>query len=65
MQWAKMLGRVFSVDLERCPACGGEFKLVAAIIDGADIVKSLTHLELPARAPPRGIAQGEARLECA
>jgi len=53
MGWARLLKRVFDIDLERCPQCGGDLKIIAAIEEPAVIVKILTHLGLPARAPPR------------
>ena len=48
---------VLDIDLEHCPQCGGEFKIIAAIEEPAVIVRILTHLGLPARAPPRSPAQ--------
>jgi len=39
------------LDLEHCPQCGGELKIIAAIEEPAVIVRILTHLGLPARAP--------------
>ena len=48
---------MFAVDLEHCPLCGGEFKIIAAIEEPAVIVRILTHLGLSARAPPRSPAQ--------
>jgi len=51
--WARLLKRVFEIDPEHCPHCGGEFRIIAAIEGPAVIVKILTHLGLPARAPPR------------
>jgi hypothetical protein len=50
MGWARLLKRVFDLDLEHCPQCGGEFKIIAAIEEPAVIVRILTHLGLPARA---------------
>jgi hypothetical protein len=41
---------VFDIDLEHCPQCGGDFKIIAAIEEPAVIVKILMHLGLPARA---------------
>ena len=55
--WARLLKRVFDLDLEHCPQCGGEFKIIAAIEEPAVIVRILTHLGLPARAPPRSPAR--------
>jgi hypothetical protein len=53
MGWARLLKRLFDIDLEHCPQCGGDLKIIAAIEEPAVIVKILTHLGLPARAPPR------------
>ena len=53
MSWARLLKRVFDIDIEHCPNCGGELKIIAAIEDPAVIVRILSHLGLPARAPPR------------
>ncbi len=57
MSWARLLKRVFGIDLEHCPNCGGALKIVAAIEDPLVIAKILTHLNLPARAPPRSPAR--------
>ena len=57
MSWARLLKRVFEFDLEHCPQCGGEFRIIAAIEEPAVIVRILTHLGLPARAPPRSPAR--------
>jgi hypothetical protein len=58
--WVKLLKRVFDLDLEHCPNCGGELKIIAAILEQPVIEKSLTHLGLQARAPPRAPARGQA-----
>jgi hypothetical protein len=42
--WAKLLKRVFALDLEHCPNCGGELKIIAAILQTPVIEKILTHL---------------------
>ncbi len=55
--WARLLKRVFDLDLEHCPQCVGDMKIIAAIEEPAVIVKILTHLGLPARAPPRAPAR--------
>ena len=52
MTWARLLKRVFDIDIERC-ACGGKLKLVAVIEEPAVIEKKLTHLGLAAQPPPR------------
>ena len=34
LSWAKLLKRVFEIDMEHCPNCGGELKIIAAILWG-------------------------------
>jgi hypothetical protein len=53
------LKRVFNLDLEHCPNCGGELKLIGAILERPAIQKILKHLGLEARAPPRAPARGQ------
>jgi hypothetical protein len=65
LSWARLLKRVFAIDLEQCPNCGGELKIIAAIIDAPVIERILTHLGLCARAPPRSPAQAPALLHAA
>ena len=57
---ARLLKRVFDLDLEHCPNCGGELKIIAPILEQPVIEKILTHLGLQARAPPRAPARGQA-----
>jgi len=52
MSWARLLKRVFDIDVERC-ACGGKLKIIAAIEAPALIERILTHLGLSAQPPPR------------
>ena len=59
LSWARLLKRVFELDLEHCPNCGGELKIIAAILEQTVIEKILTHLGLQARAPPRSPARGQ------
>jgi hypothetical protein len=61
MSWATLLKRVFEIDLEHCPNCGGELKIIAAILEQPVIEKVLTHLGLQARALPRSPARGSQR----
>ena len=63
MTWAQRLRRVFNIDIETCPACGGSVGIVACIEDPEVIGKILAHLEgkspgpettrPPSRGPPQ------------
>ena len=50
MSWAQLLARTFGIDTSHC-VCGGELKIVAAILDASVIRKILTHLGLPHKPP--------------
>ncbi len=55
--WARLLERLFDIDLRRCPNCGaGELKIIAATLRRAAIEKILTPLESDPRPPPRARA---------
>jgi hypothetical protein len=45
--------------LEHCPNCGGELKIIAAILEAPVIERILNHPGLQARAPPRVPARGQ------
>ena len=60
LSWGKLLKRVFDLDLDHCPNCGGELKIIAAILKQPVIEKILSHLGLQARTPPRSPARGQA-----
>ena len=57
ISWAPLLKRVFEIDIEHCPHCGGNMKIIAAILERTAITKILNHLGLPAREPPRSPAK--------
>ena len=64
LSWAKLLKRVFDIDMGHCPNCGGELKIIAAILEQPVIEKILTHLGLQAdcgrrSAPASGLAPQE------
>ena len=60
MTWTQRLKRVFAIDIETCPVCGGKLRVIACIEDPEVIARILDHLrqrdgtELPQqpRAPP-------------
>ena len=53
ISWARLLKRVFDIDMEICPNCGGQIKVIAAIEDPPVIRNILTHLGLSPHPPPR------------
>jgi hypothetical protein len=51
--WARLLQRVFDVDMARCPSCQhGTLRLIAVITQGEVIRKILRHLKRAADPPP-------------
>ncbi|NDY96260.1 transposase, partial [Wenzhouxiangella limi] len=44
MRWAKRLKRVFQIDVETCPNCGGTVQVIACIEDQPVIERILNHL---------------------
>ncbi len=65
MSWARLLKRVFDIDVEHRTHCGGNLKIIAAIEDPSVITKILAHLGLPTRAPHRAPARSFDLLETA
>jgi hypothetical protein len=65
ISWARLLKRVFAIDMEHCPQCGGSLTIIAAIVDPTVIAKILSHLGLSARAPPRSPARHFALIQTA
>jgi hypothetical protein len=65
--WARLLKRVFSLDLERCPRCpSGRLRIIAAITCRPVIRRILCHLKLAADPPPLAAARLEpGRFACA
>gem|GEM_PF-4169917 len=62
ISWARLLKRVFQIDLEHCPNCGGELKIIAAILAAPVIERILTHLVTagPGTAPGGGARRSSA-----
>jgi Putative transposase/Transposase zinc-binding domain len=51
--WARLLKRVFAIDMERCPVCHqGRLRIIAAITERSVIRKILQHLKLAVDPPP-------------
>jgi hypothetical protein len=47
ISWARLLKRVFNIDIEVCPKCRGKIKIIAAMEDPKVIKKILDHMNLP------------------
>ena len=60
ISWARLLKRVFGIDVETCSACGAKTKIIAAIEEPKVIKKILSHMGLPT-APPIHPARGPPR----
>jgi hypothetical protein len=59
MRWMQRLKRVFAIDIETCPQCGGKLRVIACVEDPPLIAKILAHVrrrealfESTPRAPP-------------
>jgi len=64
MSWMQRLKRVFTIDIETCPDCGGKLRVIACIEDPLLMVKILGYVQpreaaatMQARAPPAGSQQ--------
>ena len=51
ISWARLLKRVFNIDISICPKCRGQIRIIAAIEDPKVIKKILEHMDLPSTAP--------------
>ena len=56
MTWARLLKRVFDIDIEQCQ-CGGKLKLIAIIEEPTVIEKILKHIGLDPQPPPGAAAR--------
>jgi hypothetical protein len=60
--WARLLGRVFALDMATCPLCRcGSLRIIAAITQESVITRILRHGKLASAPPP--IAPARARQE--
>jgi hypothetical protein len=51
--WARLLAKVYEVDVWACPACGGRMSVIAVIRDPIEIRKIVTCLAKQGRGPPQ------------
>ena len=52
--WARLLKRVFAIDVSRCPRCGSDLEIVAAVLDPKQIARYLGHMGMATAPPLRG-----------
>ena len=58
--WARLLKRLFAIDVERCPRCHqGALRIIAAITSRPIIRRILCHLKLAPDPPPFAPARVE------
>ena len=59
--WSCMLARVFKIDVMHCEICGGDMKVVCAVIKPESVARYLGHIGIdlcpPVRAPPRAVQE--------
>ena len=51
IDWARLMWRVWAVDVLLCPRCGGRMKMIAALTERAAIVRILEHLGVSTEMP--------------
>ena len=51
IDWARLLWRVWAVDVLLCPGCGGRMTMIAALTERAGIVRVLEHLGVSTEVP--------------
>ena len=56
--WARLLKRVFDVDVETCGVCGGRVKIIASIKKPEVIRKILDHIGMPSVPPEIASSRG-------
>lgn len=52
LSWAKLLARVFRIDVSVCPDCDGRMRVIAALTEPGSIHCCLAGMGLRGRAPP-------------
>ena len=63
ISWARLLKRVFNIDVSVCPKCQGQIKIISAIKDPKIIKKILNHMGLPSTQPKLQPARGPPLLK--
>ncbi|WP_139297531.1 hypothetical protein [Nitrosomonas communis] len=53
ISWARLLKRVFDINIVHCPYCGAALKIIAILLKKAATTNIPDHLGLSSRTPPR------------
>ena len=54
LSWARLLARVFSIDVSVCKKCSGPMRVIKAVLDPDEIAAELHGARAPPRPPPPG-----------
>ena len=52
MTWMARLNRVFGIDIETCPQCGGKLRIIAPVTNPNAIARIVRHVEQRERHDP-------------
>lgn len=63
LSWARLLARVFRIDVTVCPHCGGKMKIIAALTEPASIRAYLDGVGLDSHPPPVAPARPQPQTE--
>ena len=63
LSWARLLARVFRIDVTVCPHCGGMMKIIAALTEPAAIRAYLDGVGLDSHPPPVAPARPQPQTE--
>jgi len=61
-RWARLMKRVFEIDVLVCDHCGGRRRIIAFVTETAVVQKILVHLGLPHEPPPIAPARSPPEL---
>ena len=61
-RWARLMKRVFEIDVLVCDHCGGRRRIIAFVSETAVVQKILVHLGLPHEPPPIAPARSPPEL---
>jgi Ribonuclease G/E len=63
LSWAALLARVYQIEIETCPNCGGRMKIMAALTEPSSVRRYLEDVGLSAKIPEISPARAPPQLE--